>query len=539
MSDADPYVYPGTNVLKNKLGVQDQDLLAVREQYQSAIALERMRRSPVTGAFDFDHYRDIHRQLFGKIYDFAGEVRTIDLWKTEVVLKGDSVLYSDTPDIEGDTQRAISELRNTKWKDLSARPEAGKFAATIAELWRAHPFREGNTRTLFAFVEQFTRQQNLALDQAVLSRVPSETRDALALATTGEISQLATLIASARRSELQRAHPELGRLSSEAVEVIRLLGNPQIRQAQIGAEVRGQVLTTSYDHVLVQRSNQVAAVPLRSFPQRPENNQRITVRVLGPDEVPDRASVRVEAPPPAVTVRALIPPKRQVDLPLLSPEAIEAHLGRHSQVRHARANLEAAAEKVFREPYRAVHAVARHRGPKPQPPAPPRDEDLRGRRTTFGEDKDRKVARAAVPAFDASARALQVAIAAALVELKAEAEQRVERDRIPVPAPSAGLSEALAQRAPKEIAADPVLMDEVKTIQTALYERYGRPEAAILASGNPEEAAKLLPEGMALDEVRAVLKPLRETVLAEQELAHTRSQKQSLTQEGPQIGYGR
>lgn len=535
MSAGDPYVYSGTNVLRNKPGLRDPEDLADFEQAHSFAALKAMRRSPVTGAFDLDHYRDVHRCLFEKVYDWAGEIRTIDIWKTEVVLKGGSVLYSDTPDIARDAERALNELRNTKWTDLAARREAGQFAGTIAELWRAHPFREGNTRTLFAFVDQFTRARDLALDQTVLSRVASETRDALVLANDGQLAPLASLIAEARRSELQRAHPELGRLSSEAVEVMRLLGHPRIMRAEIGTEVRGQVLTTTYDQVLIQRANHVAAVPLRSFPDRPENNQRVTVRVLGPDELPSRPSVRQEPAQASVEVRALIPPRRQASLPTLQPAAIEAHLGRSSHVRHARSELEQAAARVFRDPHRAVSAVAQHRGPEPQPVATPRDDELLGGRGTFGEDKARKAARAALPAFKGAARALQVATAAALAELKAQAERQAQRDRIAVPAPSAALAAALASRSPREIAADPTLMAEVHTIQAAVYERFGRPGAATLAKGSPA-AAELLPDPRALDEIRAVLQPLRDSVLAEQELAHARTQQRNLSQDGPGLG---
>ena len=538
MSAQDPYVYPGTNVLKNKFGILDQEQLATREQFYSNKTLSEMRRSSVTGAFDFDHYRDVHRRLFERVYDWAGEIRTIDLWKTEVILKGDSVLYSDTPDIERDADRALAELRSTKWTDLTARSEAGQFVGTIAELWRAHPFRDGNTRTLLAFVDQFTRERNLALDQTVLSRSASETRDALVLANDGQLAPLAALIAEARRSELQRVHPELGRISSEAVEMIRQLGHPRIIRPEVGAEVRGQVLTTTYDQVLIQRDNHVATVPLGSFADRPENNQRVTVRVLGPDELPSRSAIRQESAQ-AFEVRALIPPRRQASLPTLQPTAIEAHLGRNSHVRHARSELEQAAAKVFRQPDRAVNAVAQHRGPDHHLPEPPRDDELHGRRTRMGEDKARKAARAALPAFEGAARALQAATAAALAELKAQADRQAQRDQIAVPAPSAELTAALTARTPREIAADPILMAEVHTIQAAVYERFGRPGAATLAKGDPVAAAELLPDPRALDEVRAVLQPLRDSVLAEQELAQARTQQHNLSQEGPSIGYGR
>ena len=222
--------------------------------------------------------------------------------------------------------------------------------------------------------------------------------------------------------------------------------------------------------------------------------------------------------------------------PLPGSADIDDHLGRHPRVRQARAALEQSAVKVFREPHRAVDAIAQHRGPEPQPVATPRDDELLGRSGSFGEDKTRKAARAALPAFEGAARALQAATAAALADLKAQADRQAQRDPIAVPAPSAELTAALAARTPREIAADPTLMAEVHTIQAAVYERFGRPGAATLAKGDPVAAAELLPDPQALDEVRAVLQPLRDSVLAEQELAQARTQQRNVSRAGPALG---
>ena len=82
-------------------------------------------------------------------------------------------------------------------------------------------------------------------------------------------------------------------------------------------------------------------------------------------------------------------------------------------------------------------------------------------------------------------------------------------------------------------------MDEVRTIQTALYERFGRPGAAVLIAGDPDDAGRLLPKGQDLEAIRAVLQPIQTTWLAARtaELAQTRNQ--ALTHEGPSLGQGR
>jgi fido (protein-threonine AMPylation protein) len=36
----------------------------------------------IDGSFDFDHHRAIHRHIFGDVYEWAGDPRTVDMSKT-------------------------------------------------------------------------------------------------------------------------------------------------------------------------------------------------------------------------------------------------------------------------------------------------------------------------------------------------------------------------------------------------------------------------------------------------------------------------
>ena len=77
MSD-DPYVYPGTNVLKNKLGLHDADAL---DRAERGLVRLRIQEGAPTGEFDLAHLRTIHRHLFQDVYDWAGELRTLEISK--------------------------------------------------------------------------------------------------------------------------------------------------------------------------------------------------------------------------------------------------------------------------------------------------------------------------------------------------------------------------------------------------------------------------------------------------------------------------
>ena len=75
----DPYVYPGTTVLKNKLGITDPVRL---ERAELRVALDGERRMPPLSP-DEAGLRGAHRSLFARIYEWAGELRTCDLAKDQ------------------------------------------------------------------------------------------------------------------------------------------------------------------------------------------------------------------------------------------------------------------------------------------------------------------------------------------------------------------------------------------------------------------------------------------------------------------------
>ena len=68
----DPYCYPGTMVLRNRLGLLDDKALNEAERSLSEIAASEIEFSPPP--YDLPA---LHRQLFGDLYEWAGELRTL------------------------------------------------------------------------------------------------------------------------------------------------------------------------------------------------------------------------------------------------------------------------------------------------------------------------------------------------------------------------------------------------------------------------------------------------------------------------------
>jgi fido (protein-threonine AMPylation protein) len=71
MADDDPYVYPGTSVLRNHFGIRDAAELAEREAAHTAIRIAELERRFIPGDYDTVHLQAVHRKIFGHL-DWTG-----------------------------------------------------------------------------------------------------------------------------------------------------------------------------------------------------------------------------------------------------------------------------------------------------------------------------------------------------------------------------------------------------------------------------------------------------------------------------------
>jgi cell filamentation protein len=79
--DNGQYCYPHTHILKNKLDIHDKEQLFKAEQELSSARYFEISQRPIPGDFSLQHLQAIHRYLFQDIYNWAGEIRTVDISK--------------------------------------------------------------------------------------------------------------------------------------------------------------------------------------------------------------------------------------------------------------------------------------------------------------------------------------------------------------------------------------------------------------------------------------------------------------------------
>jgi cell filamentation protein len=77
----DPYVYPGTVVLRNRADLRDAPTLADREAAASTLRIAQLGAQKLDGAYDLPHLQEFHRAIFQDIYAWAGELRSTPLAK--------------------------------------------------------------------------------------------------------------------------------------------------------------------------------------------------------------------------------------------------------------------------------------------------------------------------------------------------------------------------------------------------------------------------------------------------------------------------
>lgn len=185
----DPYLYKDIDVMKNKLNIKNQEKL---ESAEAALTLSKLLQITdfENGSFTIEKLKSIHKHIFGDIYEWGGEFRKVNIEKSERVLNGLSVKYSDHRNVEKDAKKVIDKLNSgNNWSNLSLEQKAEKLSKLTAELWRVHCFREGNTRTTITFIELFAKSKGIEIDKTLLKSNSAYVRDSLVLSSIDEYSQ--------------------------------------------------------------------------------------------------------------------------------------------------------------------------------------------------------------------------------------------------------------------------------------------------------------------------------------------------------------
>lgn len=175
----DPYLFEDNDVLKNKLGIINQELLEQAEADYVVFRMKEIALNPLPGDYHTEHFFRMHEYIFQDLYEWAGKPRTISIYKEEDVLGGMSVEYSDPFDIVTDVHHVLQDMRKKAWKSMNKKTLAEEICDSLAKLWKIHPFREGNTRTTITFCCQYLDEIGILINRQLFEENARYVRTAL------------------------------------------------------------------------------------------------------------------------------------------------------------------------------------------------------------------------------------------------------------------------------------------------------------------------------------------------------------------------
>jgi cell filamentation protein len=135
---------PGSNeqVLKNRLGINSpKEMDDAETRALEKVMVELVGKYDEGHCFTANEIRDIHRRWLGKIYEWAGEYRRVNVSKGEFPFAA----AARVPDLMAEFERnVLAQYTPCNFTDRAATVRA--LAETHVELVLIHPFREGNGR---------------------------------------------------------------------------------------------------------------------------------------------------------------------------------------------------------------------------------------------------------------------------------------------------------------------------------------------------------------------------------------------------------
>ena len=175
----DPYLYPNSETLRNLFNEPDETKFNTIEADYTSLRIKELLDNPVVGDFNVQHLFKMHEYIFQDVFEWAGQPRRINIEKAEEALSGLSVEYAEVFDIAIQGETVLSEMNSVNWNDLNEKDKAVTFSKYMADIWKVHPFREGNTRAIITFCCDFADKHGFPLDRELFKDNSAYVRRAL------------------------------------------------------------------------------------------------------------------------------------------------------------------------------------------------------------------------------------------------------------------------------------------------------------------------------------------------------------------------
>ena len=156
------YCYQNSDVLINKLNIQDEETFYKVERLYSGLRQSELLDKPIEGNLDFEHLKAIHFYLFQDLFFWAGKVRTV------AIAKGN--LFCLPQYIESYAKGIFANLkRDNYFQSIPKEDFISCVTNLLADINALHPFREGNGRTQREFIRYIGLKSGYGFDWSKIS----------------------------------------------------------------------------------------------------------------------------------------------------------------------------------------------------------------------------------------------------------------------------------------------------------------------------------------------------------------------------------
>ncbi len=204
----------GTTTLKNKLGINDPKQLATAEADLTAFRLAELRIAPIPGGFDSVHLQEIHHHVYQDLYDWAGDLRRLDVGSRPA------------SDVATSLNAVFDRLgRENHLKGRNPEEWSHSVSTYIYELGIIQPFLTGNEVALREFADELARKNNLSLQWDTAPEIGANDvmthRDRLE-----QTANIRRMVMLAMDTDPGSSRPSRGTIVERGIERLFSAGNP-------------------------------------------------------------------------------------------------------------------------------------------------------------------------------------------------------------------------------------------------------------------------------------------------------------------------
>lgn len=156
-------IYPATGTLRNLYGIEEEERWTELEKELVNYRESLISPGGIVGDDLGAELKAYHHHLFQDCYTWAGSFRDVDMSK-ENFLTGTQSLFASWETIESRLNELDPYLYALEDTDFARKMEI--FGYLHSELNEIHPFREGNGRTIRAFMTHLAGRYDIVVDWA-------------------------------------------------------------------------------------------------------------------------------------------------------------------------------------------------------------------------------------------------------------------------------------------------------------------------------------------------------------------------------------